>query len=397
MRSANHSQDSGYLSQDCQAGSQNHSNSNLSQGSVPLDSASATYATVDSHRSFERPESFASSNVSTNSRMSSNQQEVYLETPSPSDSGVGLTELEAMLREKDTQIQQLRDTMEKNETAIVQVYEERRQNFEMELREVHTEWDQRLKFQQQKAFKTEQALLLQLFRLQQERKNLRLDVEQLRAEKERVERKYSEMEEDVHASKTKLEEVQWDLCQKSGEISLLKSQLKEAKDDASNKSNEVLTVRTQMKDVQQDSASQAQEVETLHGEISRLQQELTNVQGQLNKTQEDLAFARSQSAGASSSQVKDAAPQEETERLKAELEAQTVQLQRERDQWLEEKNKVICYQKLLQLNYVQMYRKNKSLEAEVEQLTLELENVNMQPVREGRILADESEPQESMC
>ena len=46
----------------------------------------------------------------------------------------------------------------------------------------------------------------------------------------------------------------------------------------------------------------------------------------------------------------------------------------EREQWLDEKNKVVRYQKHLQLNYVQMYRKNKMLEAEVEQLTLELEN-----------------------
>ncbi|KAH3788595.1 hypothetical protein DPMN_166740 [Dreissena polymorpha] len=49
----------------------------------------------------------------------------------------------------------------------------------------------------------------------------------------------------------------------------------------------------------------------------------------------------------------------------------------ENGQWSEEKKKVIVYQKQLQLNYVQMFRKNEVLEAEVEQLTLELESRDM--------------------
>ncbi len=36
--------------------------------------------------------------------------------------------------------------------------------------------------------------------------------------------------------------------------------------------------------------------------------------------------------------------------------------------WLSEKEKVIRYQKQLQLNYVSMYKRNKSLESEMEQL-----------------------------
>ena len=37
----------------------------------------------------------------------------------------------------------------------------------------------------------------------------------------------------------------------------------------------------------------------------------------------------------------------------------------EKVNWLDEKEKVIRYQKQLQLNYVQMYKKNKTLESEV--------------------------------
>ena len=44
----------------------------------------------------------------------------------------------------------------------------------------------------------------------------------------------------------------------------------------------------------------------------------------------------------------------------------------ERSHWLDEKEKVIRYQKQLQLNYVQMYKRNKVLESEMEALNKSL-------------------------
>lgn len=44
----------------------------------------------------------------------------YIQTPSPSDSGV--CDIEAMLRDKDAEIQTLRETMAHNETVIFQVW-----------------------------------------------------------------------------------------------------------------------------------------------------------------------------------------------------------------------------------------------------------------------------------
>ena len=41
---------------------------------------------------------------------------------------------------------------------------------------------------------------------------------------------------------------------------------------------------------------------------------------------------------------------------------------------MDEKEKVIRYQKQLQLNYVQMYKRNKTLEAEIEQLNKTIED-----------------------
>lgn len=70
---------------------------------------------------------------------------------------------------------------------------------------------------------------------------------------------------------------------------------------------------------------------------------------------------------------------EVVERLKCELETNEKQFNNERRKWSEEKDKVLRYQKQLQLNYVQMFRKSRTLEAEVDSLRLELElsNKNM--------------------
>ena len=46
--------------------------------------------------------------------------------------------------------------------------------------------------------------------------------------------------------------------------------------------------------------------------------------------------------------------------------------------WLDEKEKVIRYQKQLQLNYVQMYKRNKSLEAEIESLNSNVSDLGSQ-------------------
>lgn len=61
------------------------------------------------------------------------------------------------------------------------------------------------------------------------------------------------------------------------------------------------------------------------------------------------------------------------ERLRGELSEERKEFEEERVTWAQEKEKVLRYQRQLQLNYVQMFRRTKSLEAEVESLTLELE------------------------
>jgi len=54
--------------------------------------------------------------------------------------------------------------------------------------------------------------------------------------------------------------------------------------------------------------------------------------------------------------------------LKTECEELNRSYKAETENWLGEKEKVIKYQKQLQLNYVSIYNRNKQLEAEAEQL-----------------------------
>ncbi|CAG4975052.1 unnamed protein product [Parnassius apollo] len=72
------------------------------------------------------------------------------------------------------------------------------------------------------------------------------------------------------------------------------------------------------------------------------------------------------------------------ERLKCEMQSKETQFNNERRKWSEEKDKVLRYQKQLQMNYVQMFKRSRTLEAEVDGLRLELElcNKNMKNINQ---------------
>jgi hypothetical protein len=85
-------------------------------------------------------------------------------TPSPSDSGVA--ELEAALRDRDSELAYLRQTMEHNEQVIFRVYQEKERLWERELRRMKTVHENRLRAGAQKALKLEQMLMMQTYQVQ---------------------------------------------------------------------------------------------------------------------------------------------------------------------------------------------------------------------------------------
>ncbi|KAK8374992.1 hypothetical protein O3P69_012351 [Scylla paramamosain] len=138
------------------------------------------------------------------------------QTPSPSDSGVA--ELEAMLKEKDSEINTLRETMEQNEQVIFKVYEEKEKTWERELKKIRDLYDSRLKGAQQKALKMEQSLTTQTYQLQQERRKLVAELEEVRRERDGQQSQTEQLRRELNSLRAQLEETEWSLCQKSGEI-----------------------------------------------------------------------------------------------------------------------------------------------------------------------------------
>jgi hypothetical protein len=74
-------------------------------------------------------------------------------------------ELEVALRERDSELAYLRQTMEHNEQVIVRVYQEKERLWERELRRMKNVHENRLRAAAQKALKLEQMLMMQTYQV----------------------------------------------------------------------------------------------------------------------------------------------------------------------------------------------------------------------------------------
>ncbi|XP_007571881.1 leucine zipper putative tumor suppressor 2 homolog [Poecilia formosa] len=346
-------------------------------------------------------------------------------SPGPVEGYEGVVrDLEDKLRERELELQQLKDNLDDNEAAICQVYEEKQKRFELELEELRQSCATRMQVASQKAQRAQQVLQLQVYQLQQEKKKLQEDFAQLLKEREQLEERCTSYEHEKIQLGPRLEETKWEVCQKSGEISLLKQQLKEVQSELAQRVGEIVSLRGQLRETRgeltntqvllqeahgttrtrtmelevcenelQRRKSEAEllreKVGRLEGELAHLKDTLAN-QGPGNRQcqvfqeaeehllayESDEAKARRQSSAEALQGMK-----AQMEGLKSELaferkkvEQQAGGFEEERRIWQEEKDKVIRYQKQLQENYVQMYRRNRELEQLLQELSLELES-----------------------
>uniref|UniRef100_A0A803Y1S3 Leucine zipper tumor suppressor 1 n=1 Tax=Meleagris gallopavo TaxID=9103 RepID=A0A803Y1S3_MELGA len=190
------------------------------------------------------------------------------------------------------------------------------------------------------------------------------------------------------------------VCQKAGEISLLKQQLKDSQADVSQKLNEIVGLRTQLKEgknflrekeeqiltLKDSYSSKSVNLEICESELQRKMSEVQLLREKLNhcelevsglkRTLDPLACESDEAKmQRQSSEDSVNALRKEVERLQTELklerqqrEQQVMDFEEERRTWQEEKEKVIKYQKQLQLNYVEMYQKNQLLEHKVNEM-----------------------------
>ncbi|XP_052468011.1 leucine zipper putative tumor suppressor 2 homolog [Carassius gibelio] len=298
-------------------------------------------------------------------------------------------DLEDKLRERDLELQQLRENLDDNEVAICQVYEERQKRTELEMEEFRQTCAAKMQKASHKAQREHQLLQLQVFQLQQEKKKQQDDMTQLLQEHQRLEERCTSYEREHTQLGPRLEETKWEVCQKSGEISLLKQQMKDLQADLAQRLGELVTLRGQLREVRaelQTCQSQLQEahtashtrtleLEVCENELQRRKSENQLLRDKISRLEEESSHLRTDD----SEELK--AHKQQIDRLKAELAYETQRssnqasaFESERKSWEEEKDKVIRYQSQLQQNYVQMYKRNRDLERSLRQLSLELEN-----------------------
>ncbi|XP_029579263.1 NEDD4-binding protein 3-A isoform X2 [Salmo trutta] len=284
-------------------------------------------------------------------------------------------DLEERLVEKEHELKQMRRNLDESEGAIAQVFEGKQRLWEKELEELKHLYAAKLRQISQHAQHSQHALQLQLYKAQQEKNRLQDELDALRGGSQR------EGQGSLKGISPTLEETQWQVCQKSGEISLLKQQLRDSQAEVTSKLSELFQLKTQLRETRG-------ELQRRDGQIDTLQTALQGAQlQQLEKGgAEESGTLESRGSGGASGPTE--------ERLRAELllerrqsEAQATVFEQERQTWQTEKEKVICYQRELQANYLDMYHHNQLLERELYLLrgrggggTLERE---LQDVREG--------------
>lgn len=146
-------------------------------------------------------------------------------------------------------------------------------------------------------------------------------------------------------------------------------------------------LRSQAQKLQEELNQKDSDIQELSLSKKTLQKEITNLKSVLDNAGEDYSLrelaAQKEIIISRDQQLERAQIDLDTSRTtvkqlqkEAELFRQTFET--EKAHWLDEKEKVIRYQKQLQLNYVQMYKRNKTLEQEIEGLNRNLEEIQKQ-------------------
>lgn len=197
--------------------------------------------------------------------------------------------------------------------------------------------------------------------------------------------------------KQQLKDLQADLSQRVGEVVTLRGQMREARAELQNTQSQLQEAHThtrtralELEVCENELQRRKSENELLREKMRRLEEESIRLSKALNEyaeVQQESGYrggasGEEQRLANDSEEVKGQreSSRQQVERLKGELARQKqlvadqgAAFENERHCWEEEKDKVIRYQKQLQQNYVQMYRRNRELEAALRELSLELE------------------------
>ncbi|KAF4084828.1 hypothetical protein AMELA_G00110470 [Ameiurus melas] len=119
-------------------------------------------------------------------------------------------DLEDKLRERELELQHLRENLDENEVAICQVYEEKQKRSELEMEELRQSCATKMQKASQKAQRAQQLLQFQFFQLQQEKKKLHDEFTQVLQERDRLEERCASFEREHTQLGPRLEETKWE-------------------------------------------------------------------------------------------------------------------------------------------------------------------------------------------
>jgi len=191
------------------------------------------------------------------------------------------------------------------------------------------------------------------------------------------EQENNQLQKEIGYLRDHLQSSEFRTCMKSGELSELQQEAEDCKNG-----KEIRDLNFKLKEYEDELEQTKEVIEDLMQNRAALSAEITSLKAIVDGSDEDFSLqeikAQKQIIIERDKQIEELNKQlkntcEEYDKLKSDCDNHRESFEIETANWLSEKEKVIRYQKQLQLNYVSMYKKNKALESEIEQLKSSLQ------------------------
>ncbi|ESN99306.1 hypothetical protein HELRODRAFT_162826 [Helobdella robusta] len=259
--------------------------------------------------------------------------------------------LKKIIDDKENELNKLREKIESNEKTICTLHEQKEKELKKQISEIEEQWLEKLKIHQQKSFKLEQSLLVQILQLKNENNDLNEKLFQLQNDVQLLKIEKEEANNTVHQLKHHLEETHIQTSKKLDAIVSLKSHSYTSCNE--NVYETIFSVDNSI-------------ISPIPSFIKKknkfgLKKESYEYGGGNNKRNYDEHENSDQTAQTddSASTLQEVISQmEELKKLN----------QLQHNSWLNEKNRVIDYQKKLQANYLNVCQENRLLKDEISKL-----------------------------
>ncbi|XP_052459916.1 leucine zipper putative tumor suppressor 1 [Carassius gibelio] len=207
--------------------------------------------------------------------------------------------------------------------------------------------------------------------------SLKASLKESRFKMEELEKKIKDYEEALHQRSTEVEVSKNEFQRKKNEADLLREKVNMLEMDIKGMKQDLAMAREEQQQLMTMRAKV--EEQQLQLQISQARMEAFGTGQAKSKAQDGTSASKTLNHNGGTSNLD--ALQKEVERLRGELKEEKQKkhkmmntFQQERQTWNKEKDKVIRYQKQLQYNYLQMYKKNKDLEKILRDLTAEMDS-----------------------